>query len=57
MGAQQKNTFCLVRKEQAFLSSHVGDLDDPETEAEYLREIASMQRLFSIQPEMVVCAM
>ncbi|HML68150.1 MAG TPA: carbamoyltransferase HypF [Clostridia bacterium] len=55
MGAQQKNTFCLVRKEQAFLSSHVGDLDDPETEAEYLREIASMQRLFSIQPEMVVC--
>lgn len=55
MGAQQKNTFCLVRKEQAFLSSHVGDLDDPETEAEYLREIASMQRLFSIQPELVVC--
>ena len=55
MGAQQKNTFCLVREEQAFLSSHIGDLDDPETESEYLREIGSMQRLFSIQPELVVC--
>lgn len=55
MGAQQKNTFCLVKDEQAFLSSHVGDLDDPDTEAEYLREIASMQRLFSVEPELVAC--
>ena len=55
MGAQQKNTFCLVKDRQAFLSSHVGDLDDPDTEAEYLREIASMQRLFSVEPELVAC--
>ncbi len=55
MGAQQKNTFCLLRDGQAFLSSHMGDLDDPETETEYLREIASLQRLFSIEPELVVC--
>ena len=55
MGAQQKNTFCLVKDGQAFLSSHVGDLDDPETEAEYLREIASLQRLFSVEPELVAC--
>ncbi len=55
MGAQQKNTFCLVKDGPAFLSSHVGDLDDPDTEAEYLREIASMQRLFSVEPELVAC--
>ena len=55
MGALQKNTFCLVKDGQAFLSSHVGDLDDPDTEAEYLREIASMQRLFSVEPELVAC--
>jgi len=55
MGAQQKNTFCLVKDGQAFLSSHVGDLDDPDTEAEYLREITSMQRLFSVEPELVAC--
>jgi len=54
LGAQQKNTFCLVRDEQAFLSSHIGDLDDPETEQEYLREIDSMKRLFSVEPTIAV---
>ena len=53
MGAQQKNTFCLTREGEAFLSSHIGDLDDPETEAEYLREIAALQQLFSIEPQIV----
>lgn len=54
-GAQQKNTFCLVKDGQAFISSHIGDLDDPDTEAEYLRELESMQRLFSVEPSWVVC--
>lgn len=55
MGAQQKNTFCLARQGQAFVSTHIGDLDDPETEGEFRREIASMRALFSIVPEMVAC--
>jgi hydrogenase maturation protein HypF len=55
MGALQKSTFCLVRNEQAFLSTHIGDLDDPETESEYLREIDSMRQLFSVEPEIAVC--
>ncbi|HWQ99034.1 MAG TPA: carbamoyltransferase HypF [Clostridia bacterium] len=55
MGAQQKSTFCLVRNEQAFLSTHIGDLDDPETESEYLREIDFMRQLFSVEPEIAVC--
>jgi hydrogenase maturation protein HypF len=55
MGAQQKNTFSLVKDGQAFISSHIGDLDDPDTEADFLREIASMQRLFDISPQTVVC--
>ena len=55
VGAQQKNTFCLVKNGQAFLSSHIGDLDDPETEREYQSEIASLQRLFDVKPEAVAC--
>ena len=55
MGAQQKNTFCLVKDGQAFLSSHVGDLDDPDTEQEFLSEIVSLQRLFSAEPAQIVC--
>ena len=55
VGAQQKNTFCLVKSGQAFLSSHIGDLDDPETERDYRSEIVSLQRLFDVQPEAVAC--
>ncbi|MEA4869037.1 MAG: carbamoyltransferase HypF [Christensenella sp.] len=54
-GAQQKNTFCLVKEGQAFLSSHIGDLDDPDTERDYHSEIASLRRLFDIAPEAVAC--
>ena len=55
MGAQQKNTFCLVKDGQAFISSHIGDLDDPETEIDYRSEIASLQHLFDVEPEKIVC--
>lgn len=54
-GAQQKNTFCLVKGKQAFISSHIGDLDDPDTECEYQSEISSLKRLFDIAPETVAC--
>ena len=55
VGAQQKNTFCLVKNGQAFISSHIGDLDDPETEREYRSEIVSLQRLFDVKPEAIAC--
>lgn len=55
MGAQQKNTFALVKDQQVFMSSHIGDLDDPDTEADFLLEIDSMQRLFAVAPQMVAC--
>ncbi|HOP68650.1 MAG: carbamoyltransferase HypF [Dethiobacteria bacterium] len=55
LGAQQKNTFCLAKGEDAFLSGHIGDLDDPDTERFYEREIESYLRLFSARPEVVAC--
>ncbi|NLW57020.1 MAG: carbamoyltransferase HypF [Firmicutes bacterium] len=55
LGAQQKNTFCLVKGEEAFLSGHIGDLDDLETEEFYAAEIDAYLRLFNTQPEMIVC--
>ena len=54
-GAQQKNTFCILKDGQAFLSSHIGDLDDPETDQAYISEIASLERLFDAEPEAVAC--
>ncbi|MEN6340891.1 MAG: carbamoyltransferase HypF [Clostridiaceae bacterium] len=53
VGAQQKNTFCLLKGENAFLSGHIGDLDDPDTESSAIREIGSFERLFDAEPECV----
>ncbi|GAG92773.1 unnamed protein product, partial [marine sediment metagenome] len=30
-GAELKNTFCLTKEEHAFLSQHIGDMENEET--------------------------
>ncbi len=55
LGAQQKNTFCLAKGENAFLSGHIGDLDDMDAAAFYESEIESFQRLFEAKPEAIAC--
>jgi hydrogenase maturation protein HypF len=57
LGAQQKNTFCLAKGENAFLSGHIGDLDDMDTEKCYESEIESYMRLFDAKPDIIVCDM
>jgi hydrogenase maturation protein HypF len=52
-GSELKNTFCLGRGNQAFLSHHIGDLENYETLASYTEGIAHLQRLFGITPEVV----
>jgi hydrogenase maturation protein HypF len=54
-GAQQKNTFCLTKDGNAFMSGHIGDLDDPETERSYRDEASFFIRLFDAKPEVAAC--
>jgi hydrogenase maturation protein HypF len=53
VGPQLKNTFCLVREDQAFVSQHIGDLDDALTLAHYHRTLALYRGLFGVEPEVV----
>ena len=56
-GAELKNTICLSREEHAFLSQHIGDMDNLETQG-YFREVIDLfQSLFHVQPEIVACDM
>ena len=57
MGAQQKNTFCLLKHENAFISGHMGDLDEEEAEKCYKEEIESFIRIFEAKPDAVACDM
>jgi hydrogenase maturation protein HypF len=50
-GAELKNTFCLARGRYAFLSHHIGDLENFETLQSFEDGVAHMQRLFRIEPE------
>ena len=52
-GAELKNTFCLGRGNYAFLSHHIGDLENFETLESFTRGIEHFERLFSIRPTVV----
>jgi len=52
-GGELKNTFCLVKGRQAFLSHHIGDLENYEALHAFTEGIAHFRRLFDIEPEVV----
>jgi hydrogenase maturation protein HypF len=52
-GGELKNTFCLTRGNYAFLSHHIGDLENLETLTSFEEGIEHFKRLFSIVPRVV----
>jgi len=52
-GAEEKNTFCLTKDNYAFLSQHVGDMENMETLEHFDSTISLYKRLFHIQPEII----
>jgi hydrogenase maturation protein HypF len=54
-GAELKNTFCLSRERYAFISHHIGDLENFETLQSFEGGITHYERLFRIKPEIVAC--
>lgn len=54
VGGELKNTFCLTRDNYAFMSQHMGDLENAETLASFEENVAHFQRLFRVTPEALV---
>ena len=54
-GGELKNTFCLARGNEAFLSRHIGDLDSPKSLDCYKESMEHLKKVLEIQPEAVVC--
>ena len=52
-GAELKNTFCLAKDDRAFLSQHIGDLENFETLRSFTEGIEHFRRLFEISPQVV----
>lgn len=52
-GAELKNTFCLAKDRHAFVSHHIGDLENYETLQSFVEGIDHFRGLFDIDPEVV----
>ncbi|HEY1616881.1 MAG TPA: carbamoyltransferase HypF [Streptosporangiaceae bacterium] len=52
-GAELKSTFCLGSAGHAFLSHHIGDLENAETLRSFTEGIEHFRRLFDIDPVVV----
>jgi len=52
-GAHLKNTFCFIDSDQAFVSQHLGDLDNIETHDRWHQTFQTYSRLFQFKPQIV----
>jgi hydrogenase maturation protein HypF len=52
-GAELKSTFCVAKGERAWVSHHIGDLENYETLRSFTNGISHFQRLFAVDPEVV----
>lgn len=53
VGAELKNTICLTKGRQAFLSQHIGDLENLATLDFFEDSIRHLQKILQIQPEII----
>ena len=52
-GPELKNTFCLMKGRHAYLSHHIGDLENYATLRAFTDGIEHFRRLFAVSPEVV----
>jgi hydrogenase maturation protein HypF len=53
VGGELKNAFCLARGRYAFLSPHIGDMENAETLAAFEEGVERYQRLFHTEPRII----
>lgn len=54
-GAAMKATFCLARDHHAFLSHHIGDLENYGARRAYREGVRHFEQLFALEPSLVAC--
>jgi hydrogenase maturation protein HypF len=52
-GSELKNTFCITNKNYAFLSHHIGDMENYETLQSFEQGVEHFEKLFRVKPEAI----
>jgi hydrogenase maturation protein HypF len=53
VGGELKNTICLTRGDKAFLSQHIGDLENIESFDFFCEAVTYLSRILEIEPEII----
>jgi len=53
MGAELKNSFCLLKNGQAIVSQHIGDLENAAVQRDYRNAIDLYKHLYGFKPERI----
>jgi len=53
VGGELKNTICLTKGKHAFLSQHIGDLENGEGYKFFVEAIEHLERILEIRPEVI----
>jgi hydrogenase maturation protein HypF len=54
-GSELKNTFCITNGNYAFLSHHIGDMENYETLKSFEQGVEHFEKLFRVKPEAIAC--
>ncbi|WP_110875676.1 carbamoyltransferase HypF [Franconibacter helveticus] len=54
LGADLKNTFCLVRGGEAVLSQHLGDLREEGVEAQWRQALRTLSDIYDFHPQRII---
>lgn len=53
VGGELKNTICLLKNDHAFLSHHIGDLENSETLSSFELAVSHLSRVLEVRPEAI----
>lgn len=54
-GAEMKNSFCIVRNQEAYISQHIGELTNGENYSFYRESIEHLQTVLEVTPKQTTC--
>ncbi|MFQ5578958.1 MAG: carbamoyltransferase HypF, partial [Anaerolineae bacterium] len=57
VGGELKSAFCLTKGRYAFMSQHIGDMENLETLQAFEAAAAHFQAIFRVEPDIIACDM
>lgn len=53
VGGEMKNSFCLLKRDKAFMSQYIGEIDTEEGEKNLLTNLINFQKLIDARPQII----